>query len=81
MEIDDETLALDVIANVGPGGHYLAEEHTRKHMRTSLKRGLAHEPAASGGYRDPVEVARERVAWIRANHHPEPLEAGQGGRS
>jgi len=27
-----------------------------------------------GGYRDPVEVARERVAWIRANHHPEPLE-------
>jgi hypothetical protein len=26
-----------------------------------------------GHYRDPVEVAREKAAWIRANHHPEPL--------
>jgi trimethylamine--corrinoid protein Co-methyltransferase len=73
-EVDDETLALDVIADVGPGGHFLAEQHTRTHMRTALKRGLPHELAPSGGYRDPVEVARERVAAIRAGHHPEPLE-------
>jgi trimethylamine:corrinoid methyltransferase-like protein len=73
-DVSDEALALDVIAGVGPGGHFLAERHTRTHMRTSLKRGLTHEPAPDGGYRDPVEVARERVAWIRANHHPEPLE-------
>ncbi len=43
-------------------------------MRTSLKRGLTHELAPEGGYRDPVEVARERVAWIRENHRPEPLD-------
>jgi trimethylamine--corrinoid protein Co-methyltransferase len=73
-DVSDETLALDVIADVGPGGHFLAEKHTRTHMRTSLKRTLAHELAPEGGYRDPLEVARERVAWIRANHHPEPLE-------
>ena len=72
--VDDEALALDVIADVGPGGHFLAEEHTRTHMRTSLKRGVTHDLAAGGGYRDPVEVARERVAAIRADHHPEPLE-------
>ena len=77
-DVTDETLALDVIASVGPGGHFLAETHTRTHMRTSLKRGLTHEPAPTGGgYRDPVEVARERVAWIRANHHPQPLEPAQ----
>jgi trimethylamine:corrinoid methyltransferase-like protein len=76
-DVTDETLALDVIAVVGPGGHFLAEQHTRIHMRTSLKRGLTHELAPDGGYRDPVEVARERVAWIRANHHPEPLEAAK----
>lgn len=70
--ITDETLALDVIAAVGPGGHFLAEEHTRTHMRTALKRGLSHE-LVQGHYRDPVAVAREKVAWIRANHHPEPL--------
>jgi trimethylamine--corrinoid protein Co-methyltransferase len=65
-DVSDEALALDVIANVGPGGHFLAERHTRIHMRTSLKRGLTHEL--------PVEVARERVAWIRENHRPEPLD-------
>jgi trimethylamine--corrinoid protein Co-methyltransferase len=77
LDVDDETLALDAVAAVGPAGHFLAQEHTRTHMRTSLRRGLNHEPAEHGGYRDPVEVARERVAWIRANHHPEPLEAAQ----
>ena len=71
--VDDETLALDVIAAVGPGGHFLAEEHTRTFMRTALKRGLTHEMAGHGHYRDPVEVARERAARIRADHHPEPL--------
>jgi trimethylamine--corrinoid protein Co-methyltransferase len=77
LDVDDETLALDAVASVGPGGHYLAEEHTRTHMPTSLRRGLNHEPAENGGYRDPVEVAREKAAWIRANHHPEPLETAQ----
>ncbi len=31
--VDDETLALDVIAAVGPGGNFLSQKHTRKHMR------------------------------------------------
>jgi trimethylamine---corrinoid protein Co-methyltransferase len=73
-DVSDETLALDVIADVGPGGHFLAEKHTRTHMRSSFTRSLAHEISPGGGYRDPVEVARERVAWIRANHRPAPLE-------
>lgn len=76
LDVDDETLALDVIADVGPGGHYLAELHTRKHMKTSLVRGLEHD-LVSNKYRDPIEVARERALWIRANHRPEPLEAAK----
>ncbi len=75
-EVSDETLALDVIAAVGPGGHFLAEEHTRKHMKTSLVRGLEHD-LVNGRYRDPIEVAREKAAWVRANHHPEPLGAAE----
>jgi trimethylamine--corrinoid protein Co-methyltransferase len=31
--VDDETLALDTIAAVGPGGNFLAQKHTLKHMR------------------------------------------------
>lgn len=74
MPVDDETLALDVIAAVGPAGHFLAEEHTRTHMRTAMKRALTHEMVGHGRYRDPHEVAREKVAAIRASHHPEPLD-------
>jgi trimethylamine--corrinoid protein Co-methyltransferase len=74
-ELSEETLALDVIASVGPGGHFLAEKHTRTHMRGSLVRSLALQLDAEGrAYRDPVEVARERAAWILANHQVEPIE-------
>jgi hypothetical protein len=31
------------------------------------------QPTPGGGYRDPIEVAREKVAWILENHEPEPL--------
>jgi hypothetical protein len=31
--VDDETLALNVISEVGPGGSFLTKGHTRKHMR------------------------------------------------
>lgn len=31
--VDDETLALDAIAAVGPGGNFLTQKHTRRHMR------------------------------------------------
>ncbi len=34
IKVDDETLAVDVIERVGPGGHYLGDEHTMKHFKT-----------------------------------------------
>ncbi len=34
IEVSDETLGFDTIRKVGPGGHYLAQAHTRKYMRT-----------------------------------------------
>ena len=33
IEIDEESLAVDVINSVGPGGHFMEEEHTFKHFR------------------------------------------------
>jgi trimethylamine--corrinoid protein Co-methyltransferase len=77
MEVSEETLALEAIRNVGPGGHFLSQKHTRQHMRTSLVRGVTHELDESSKYRDPREVARERVRWILENHQPEPLEKAQ----
>ncbi len=73
-EINPETIALDVIDQVGPGGHYLAQKHTRKYLRTNVKLGLCHSLDQSGKYRDPVEVAREKFDWILENHEPPHLE-------
>jgi trimethylamine--corrinoid protein Co-methyltransferase len=33
IQVDEETLAVDVINKVGPGGHYMEEEHTLKYFR------------------------------------------------
>ena len=33
IEVNRETLALDAIAEVGPGGHFMTSEHTYRHMR------------------------------------------------
>jgi len=74
MAVDDEDLALDVIDAVGPGGHFLGEAHTRKHMRETFVRGLTGEPGASGGYREPPEVAGERARDILERYEPELLD-------
>jgi trimethylamine--corrinoid protein Co-methyltransferase len=77
LDVSPETLALDTIQAVGPGGHFLGQKHTRLHMRESMKRAITHQVGADGKYRDAREVAIEKVKWILANHHPEPLEAAK----
>jgi len=73
MEVNPETLALDTIRAVGPGGHFLAQKHTRQHIGQAMVRAITHEIGPQGGYRDALEVARERVQWILQNYRPEPL--------
>jgi len=36
-------------------------------------RGITHEFAVDGSYRDALEVARERALEIWRDYHPEPL--------
>jgi trimethylamine--corrinoid protein Co-methyltransferase len=36
IQVNDETLAFDLIKKVGPGGHFISERHTRRHMRSEL---------------------------------------------
>ncbi|MBL7062772.1 MAG: trimethylamine methyltransferase family protein [Anaerolineae bacterium] len=74
VEVEPETLALDTIRAVGPGGHFLSQKHTRKHMRTMMEMGVTHQMDSEGKYRDPLEVAREKIGWILDNYQPEPLE-------
>ncbi len=74
IPMDEESLALDVIEAVGPGGHFLAQAHTRRHMREAVVRTVSQEIAEDGQhYRDPASVARERALDILEHYRPEPL--------
>ncbi|HEX5643394.1 MAG TPA: trimethylamine methyltransferase family protein, partial [Thermoleophilia bacterium] len=76
LELDEEQLALDVIDAVGPGGHFLGQAHTRRHMRETVERSIGQEIGPDGAHlRDPVEVARERGLDILEHYVPEPLDA------
>ena len=72
-----EEMALNVIKEVGPRGNFLRNRHTRDMMRKREFSDICHQVINSSGYRDPVEVAREKAEWILENHHPLPLEIKQ----
>lgn len=77
LDTSQEALALGVIRVVGPRGQFLRHPHTRQHLRRLEFSDLSAQPAVEGGYRDPLEAAREKVDWILMNHHPQPLEERQ----
>jgi trimethylamine--corrinoid protein Co-methyltransferase len=66
-------MALDVINNVGPRGHYLREKHTRTHIRDFRYSPLLRKEDGQGNPRLPQDVALEEFKRIYANHQPEPL--------
>ncbi len=77
IEINDETLALDLIDEIGPDGQYLDTEHTLAHFRERwypqvFERDNYSNWLAKGG-KSLDERAAERVAQILAEHQPEPL--------
>jgi len=78
LNTSQEAFALDVIKKVGPRGHYLTQKHTRDQMRILEFSDLTFQPKKDGaGYRDPIEVAREKTKWILDHHEPEPLSDAQ----
>jgi trimethylamine--corrinoid protein Co-methyltransferase len=77
VEVSAETLALDVIAQAGPEGHYLNKEHTRRHFREIWYPGLLdrcdYKSWRDGGGKTFGERAAEQVNEILSEHEPEPL--------
>ena len=75
--VDDESLAVDVIKTVGPGGHFLTQKHTRAHMRELWRpRLLDRRPydaweAQKDGAR---QWAGERARHLLTTHSPTPLD-------
>jgi trimethylamine--corrinoid protein Co-methyltransferase len=81
IEINDDTLALDVIQEVGYGGSFLDHDHTVRYFRQELffprlfRRQTIQEWEQAGG-KMIHEVAHERVEEILATAGPMPLLPG-----
>lgn len=77
LEVSDETLALDVIDEVGPHGDFLGTKHTRRHFREDWYAKLFDrnnfEGWVSAGGQTLRQRAKERVEAILADHRPELL--------
>jgi len=81
IAVDDETLALDLIHESGPGGAFLATDHTRRHFQDELLIPdlIGREPREAweaAGAPDMRTRAREKARRILAEHHPAPLADG-----
>ena len=78
FRLDDDTLGLDVIRQVGHGGNFLTEDHTLEHFRKEmffpgLFRRQSVDEWLSSGARPMVEIAHDRVKEILERKPPVKL--------
>lgn len=77
VEVSDETLALDVIKEVGPDGGYLDTKHTLEHFRDIWYPDLferdTYDVWKSKGGTTLAARAADRVEKILQEYQPEPL--------
>jgi trimethylamine--corrinoid protein Co-methyltransferase len=78
VDVENETLAVDLMDRVGPGGSFLADKHTRKHalsehfLPTIFDRNV-RETWERKGSRDAAQVAKAKAEEILREHHPAEL--------
>ncbi|HLB39460.1 MAG TPA: trimethylamine methyltransferase family protein [Actinomycetota bacterium] len=77
---DAESLAVDVIDAVKPGGHFLDQDHTLTHMREVWQSKMfdrgSWEDWEKNGRPLPAEKAKKQVREIIETHRPYPLPDG-----
>jgi len=74
IEINDETLPLDLIEKVGPGGTYISESHTLKHFRKFwVPKVFDRSMAKREGIKKCEDLLNEKTLEILKTHKPKPL--------
>ena len=77
IDVTADTLLTDVIDRVGPGGHYLVDDHTLSNFRKIWSPSLMDRSRFKRGESDELASFSERLhdktARIIADHRPEPL--------
>jgi len=81
LDFSPESLAVDLINELGPGGNYLETEHTFKHFKTEpFTPSTVVDRRERGswdaeGKKDIFQRAQERVREIKETHSPKPLDS------
>ncbi len=77
VPVNDETLAVDPIKEIGPGGDYLMHDHTFKWMKSQSQPELIdrkmREAWENAGALSAYDKAMVKVRYILENHIPDPL--------
>lgn len=79
LDVSAETLALDTIHDVGPGGFYLETEHTKRHYREAffmpeISVRKSYEQWQAEGSVDAVARANARCREMLANYKQPPMD-------
>jgi trimethylamine--corrinoid protein Co-methyltransferase len=79
MKVTDDTLALNVIDEIGPAGNFLSHDHTLEHLREDMWLPLSinhdnYDTWAAKGGKDYVTRARERARALIDSHQPQPIK-------
>lgn len=79
LEVSAETLAADVIDQIGPGGNFLAHKHTVKHFRReswfpNLFRKDQFDTWKAEGEPTCEKAAYDKIGRILREHKPNPLD-------
>jgi trimethylamine--corrinoid protein Co-methyltransferase len=77
--VDDDTLAIDAIREVGPGGHFFGVGHTQERFRTAFHRPLVsdwrnYESWDEAGRPDAAQRAVELAHALLAAYEPPPMD-------
>lgn len=77
IRVDKEYLALDAIRRVGPGGHYLGDEHTFNHFRENWQPDITDrntfETWAANGGTSMGQRSTNKVEFILSSHKPQAV--------
>ena len=79
VSVDVESQAMDAIAEVGPGGHYLGCAHTQANFKSAFWRSdlfdfKPYETWSEEGARDTVSLATERMQRLLDTYQQPPLD-------
>ncbi len=79
LEVSEETLALDIIDEVGPAGDFMGHKHTVKHLRRSVWNPYvvshnSYDRWAADGAKDYASRAREYAKELVRSHQPQAID-------